>query len=182
MLTHLFNAIIATRCVPSAWRQGMVVHLPNGGDTGDCSNCRPLTLLPVVDMSCTSCTLYKLFAKLLSERIARAVCMHDQQDAFRPGRGTLNPLQNVLAVVRQRTRVGNVGNLTHHVRRCACRCRGGAGAVRQRCLMAPASVRAPSVPSVQAMPDSSSHVIRCIRNTTSPSTGRTHHSARSGHP
>ena len=31
VLTHLFNAIIATRCVPSAWRQGVVVHLPKGG-------------------------------------------------------------------------------------------------------------------------------------------------------
>ena len=88
------NAGITSRCVLSAWRQGVVVHLPRGGDTGDCSNYRPLTLLPVVD---------KLFAKLLSEPIARAVCLHDQQYAFRPGRGTLNPLQNLLAVVRQRT-------------------------------------------------------------------------------
>ena len=94
VLTHLFNAIIATRCVPSAWRQGEVVHLPKGGDIGDCSNYRHLTLLPVVD---------KRFAKLLSERIAHAVCLHDQQYAFRPGRGTLNPLQKLLAVVRQRT-------------------------------------------------------------------------------
>ena len=94
VLAHLFNTIITTRCVPSAWRQGVVVHLPKGGDAGDCSNYRPLTLLPVVD---------KLFAKLLSDRIARAVCLHDQQYAFRPGRGTLNPLQNLLAVVRRRT-------------------------------------------------------------------------------
>ena len=55
MLTHLAshapscNAIITTRCVPSAWRQGVVVHLPKGGDAGDCSNYRPLTLLPVID-------------------------------------------------------------------------------------------------------------------------------------
>ena len=94
VLAHLFNAIITTRCVPSAWRQGVVVHLPAGGDTEDCSNYRPLTLLPVVD---------KLFAKLLSERTARAVCLHDQQYAFRPCIGMLNPLQNLLAVVRQRT-------------------------------------------------------------------------------
>ena len=38
VLTHLFNAIIATRCAPSAWRQGVVGNLPKGGDTGDCSN------------------------------------------------------------------------------------------------------------------------------------------------
>ena len=76
------------------WRQGVVVHLPKGGNTGDCAHYRPLTLLPVVE---------ELFAKLLSERIARAVCLHDQQYAFLPGRGTLNPLQNLLAVVWQRT-------------------------------------------------------------------------------
>ena len=94
VLTHLFNVIITARCVPSAWHQGVVVHLPKGVDTGDYSNYRPLTLLPVVD---------KLFAKLLSERIARAVCLHDQQYAFCPGRGTRNPLQNLLAIVRQCT-------------------------------------------------------------------------------
>ena len=94
---HLFTANITTRCVPSAWPQGLGVHLrwlPKGGDTGDCANYRPLTLLPVVD---------KLFAKLLSERISRDVCLHDQQYACFSGRGTLNPMQKLLAVVQQRT-------------------------------------------------------------------------------
>ena len=31
------------------------------------------------------------------------VCLHDQHYAFRPGRGTLNPLHNLLVVVRQQT-------------------------------------------------------------------------------
>ena len=93
VLTHLFNAVLATRCVPSAWRQGIVVHLAKGDDGGDCSNYRPLILLPIID---------KLFAKLLSDRISRVVCLHDQKYAFRPGRGTLNSLHNLLAVVRQR--------------------------------------------------------------------------------
>ena len=70
VLTHLFNAVLSTRCVPSTWRKGIVVHLAKGGDGGDCSNYRPLTLLPIID---------KLFAKLLSERISRVVCLHDQQ-------------------------------------------------------------------------------------------------------
>ena len=35
--------------------------------------------------------------------------------------------------------------------------------MRQRCLMARAGLRAPSVANVQALPDSSSHVIRCVR-------------------
>ena len=94
VLTHLFNAVLATRCVPSARCKGIVEHLAKGGDGGDCSNYRPLKLLPIID---------KLFAKLLSERISRVICLHDQHYAFRRGRGTLNPLHNLLAVVRQRT-------------------------------------------------------------------------------
>ena len=43
------------------------------------------------------------------------------------------------------------------------RCSGGADTVRQRCLMARAGVRAPSDANVQALPDSSSHVVRRIR-------------------
>ena len=34
VLTHLFNAVLATRCVPSAWRKGIVVHQAKGGDGG----------------------------------------------------------------------------------------------------------------------------------------------------
>ena len=94
VLTQLFNAVLSTRCVPSACREGIVVHLAKGCYRGDCSNHRPLKLLPIID---------KLFAKLLSERISHVVCLHDHQYAFRPGRGTLNPLHNLLAVVRQRT-------------------------------------------------------------------------------
>ena len=58
-LTHLSNAVLANRCVLSAWRQGivLVLHLAWGrtGDTGACCNYRPVLLLPVVD---------KLFAKI----------------------------------------------------------------------------------------------------------------------
>ena len=50
--------------------------------------------------SALTCCCWKLSMLI----IARAVCLHDQQYAFRPGRGTLNPLQNLLAVVRRRTR------------------------------------------------------------------------------
>ena len=76
MQIYYFNAVLATRRVPSARRQG-VVHNPERSDAGDCSNYKPLSLLPVV---------VNLFAKLLSERIALAVCLHDQHGAFRPCR------------------------------------------------------------------------------------------------
>ena len=57
-----------------------------------------------------------------------------------------------------------VGYLTHHGRCGACWCRGEAHAVPQRCLMARAGVHAPHLPSVQAMPDSTSHAVRRIRS------------------
>ena len=68
VVMHLFHAALATQCVPSTWRQEVGVHLTKGVDTGDCSHCRsrPLTLLPGVN---------KLFAKLISERIGRAMCL-----------------------------------------------------------------------------------------------------------
>jgi len=55
LLRHLFNAVYEAECIPSSWRQGVVTHLPKGGDSADCSNYRLLTLMPVID---------KLFANL----------------------------------------------------------------------------------------------------------------------
>lgn len=68
---------------------GMVFHLATGGVAVGCPNNRPLALLSVADM---------LFAKLLSKRIAGAVCLHVQRHACRPGRGTLNPAQKMLGL------------------------------------------------------------------------------------
>ena len=70
VVAHLLNAVVATRCVriPSAWRQGSVVHLLKGCDTGlgDCFSYGMLTLLPVVGKPFTN-------LKLLPKRVARAV-------------------------------------------------------------------------------------------------------------
>lgn len=49
-----------------------------------------------------------LVAKLIPVQLAREACLHEQQYAFPPGRGTLNPLQNQLAIGRQRTRASKV--------------------------------------------------------------------------
>ena len=63
------------------------------GDTTDCSDYRPLTLLPVTD---------KLFALLLTGRLAATVALHDQKYAFRTARGTHNALFNLTSALRSR--------------------------------------------------------------------------------
>ena len=68
-------------------------------DPTDCSNYRPLTLLPVLD---------KLYATLLTRRMESKVPLHDHQYAFRKARGTLNALfrESLTAALRKRTRAG----------------------------------------------------------------------------
>ena len=97
MLTRLYNAVYEAERIPSAWRQGVVTHLPKGGDGGDCSNYRPLTLMPVID---------KLFAAIVSARLMDAIALHDQQYAFRPGRGTPQALATLMHTIRRRTQAG----------------------------------------------------------------------------
>ena len=93
MLTHLFNAVYDSGCIPAAWRQGVISHAYKRGDASDCGNYRPLTIMSCID---------KLFAVLLTRRLLQEVELHDQQYAFRPGRGVLNALHNVVEITRQR--------------------------------------------------------------------------------
>ena len=96
VIMHLFSVMLllpADAYPPRGVREWLSTT-PKGQAQGNCPTDRPVTLHLVVD---------KLFAKLLSESFARAVCLPGQQYAFRPGRGMLNPLQNLLAGVRQRT-------------------------------------------------------------------------------
>lgn len=52
--------------------------------------------------------------------------------------------------------IDTTGYRTHHVRRCACWCRGGADGMRQRCLVAHAGVGAPGC-SCTMCPECASH-------------------------
>jgi hypothetical protein len=92
-LTHLFNIIWKAECVPTAWRKGVIVSLYKAGDRTDCGNYRPITLLPVID---------KLFAAILAARLQSTVALHDHQFAFRPRRGTMDPLFILSSLLQHR--------------------------------------------------------------------------------
>ena len=97
VVTKLFNALWTAERTPSSWRQGIIVSIYKADDPTDCSNYRPLTLLPVLD---------KPYATLLTRRMEQVVPLHDHQYAFRKSRGTLNALFNLAAALRKRTRAG----------------------------------------------------------------------------
>ena len=92
-LAKLFNTIMATECIPSAWRQGVVVSVYKADDPTDCGNYRPLTLLTAMD---------KLWSTIISLRLAAHVDLHDHQYGFRAKRGTTNALFNLTTLLRQR--------------------------------------------------------------------------------
>ena len=97
MLTHLFNAVYDSGCIPASWRQGVISHAYKKGDASDCGNYRPLTIMSCID---------KLFSTLLTARLMRVVELHDHQYAFRPGRGTLNALHCLVNRTQQRQSAG----------------------------------------------------------------------------
>jgi Reverse transcriptase (RNA-dependent DNA polymerase) len=97
MLVSLFRIIWKAELVPTAWRQGVITSLYKAGDRTDCSNYRPITLLPVVD---------KLFTSILAKRLETAVPLHDHQSAFRPKRGTMDPIFVLTSTVLHRKLAG----------------------------------------------------------------------------
>jgi Reverse transcriptase (RNA-dependent DNA polymerase) len=96
-LTELFNVIWSSELAPSSWRHGVIVSLFKCGDRTDCGNYRPITLLRVID---------KLYTAILGARLLKALPLHDHQFAFRPGRGTADPLFALSSTVQQRKTQG----------------------------------------------------------------------------
>jgi len=97
VLCKLFNTVYSTECIPVQWRKGVVTSLHKKAARTDPNNYRGLTLMPVMD---------KLFCILMTNRLGNHVPLHDQQYAFRRGRGTLNALFNVVNVVQDRLAQG----------------------------------------------------------------------------
>jgi Reverse transcriptase (RNA-dependent DNA polymerase) len=92
-LTALFNTVWRAECIPSTWRKGVIVSTYKAGDRTDCANYRPITLLPTID---------KLFTAILANRLLSTVALHDHQFAFRPGRGTMDPIFVLSSLLQHR--------------------------------------------------------------------------------
>lgn len=83
-MTHIFNICLKAKKIPAAWKISMTIFIPKEGDPKAAENWRPISL---------SCTLYKLFTRLIANRLSRwlennSLFCH-QQKGFRPFDGML---------------------------------------------------------------------------------------------
>ena len=65
-LTILFNYSISSGMVPSEWKTARIVPVFKKGNKSDCSNYRPIDLLPIVSKVLASCILDIIYPKLES--------------------------------------------------------------------------------------------------------------------
>ena len=82
-ILKLFQTVWEERCVPSEWRDALLVPVPKKGDFSCCDNWRGVSFLDVMG---------KLFAGVLNDRLQLVVeeTVSDSQCGFRPGRGCVN--------------------------------------------------------------------------------------------
>ena len=79
LLSRLFSALWSLHRLPYGFVEGLIVLLGKGGDATDPASYRPITLL---------CTDYRIFAKVLANRLAGCIghVIDSEQTAFIPGR------------------------------------------------------------------------------------------------
>ena len=85
-LAHLMNACLQNETFPSDWRNALVILIFKKGDPTDLKNYRLISLL---------LHMYKLFTKILTERISTAIDLEQSKDqvGFRSNRSTIDHLQ-----------------------------------------------------------------------------------------
>ena len=85
-LAHLMNACLQNETIPSDWRNALVILIFKKGDPTDLKNYRPISLLS---------HMYKLFTKILTERISTAIDLAQSKDqaGFRSNRSAIDHLQ-----------------------------------------------------------------------------------------
>ncbi|TKS65493.1 LINE-1 reverse transcriptase -like protein [Collichthys lucidus] len=91
-LTRLCNIAWTSGAVPLDWQTGVVVPLFKKGDRRMCSNYRGITLLSLPG---------KVFSGVLERRVRKIVepRIQEEQCGFRPGRGTVDQLYTLSAVL-----------------------------------------------------------------------------------
>lgn len=88
VLVKLFNEVLVGSKSPLVWKNAVVTILDKKGDNTNLSNYRPISLLSQV---------YKLFAKILCNRITRQLdeCQPVEQAGFRSGFSTIDHIHTV---------------------------------------------------------------------------------------
>ena len=93
-ILKLFHAVWKEKCVPSEWRDALLVPVPKKGDLSCCDNWRGISLLDVMG---------KLFARVFNDRLQLAVeGVSDTQCGFRAGRGCVDMIFCVRHLVKKR--------------------------------------------------------------------------------
>ncbi|CAM4928046.1 unnamed protein product [Rotaria socialis] len=96
IITKLFNECLEIEDIPTQWKQSSTIIIPKKGDREDLKNYRPIALLP---------TIYKLFTKVLVNRMARQLDEQQprEQAGFRSGFSTIDHF-HVINQILERTR------------------------------------------------------------------------------
>ena len=83
-LCKLFNRIMTTECIPSAWRNSIVVPIfKEKGDVQECKNDRGIKLLTQT---------FKIWEKVVDRRLIECTEIHESQFGFMPGRSTTDAI------------------------------------------------------------------------------------------
>ena len=85
-ILKLFQTIWKEKCVPSEWRDALLVPVPKKGDLSCCDNWRDISLLDVMG---------KLFTRVLNDRLQLVVeeTVSNSQYGFRAGRGCVDMIR-----------------------------------------------------------------------------------------
>lgn len=96
-LTHLFNAVIRLRHVPSAWKVAEVIMLPKPGKPpNEAKSYRPISLLPIIS---------KLMERLLLRRMTPIIesrnLIPDHQFGFRCKHSTVDQVHRITDIIEK---------------------------------------------------------------------------------
>ena len=102
LLKQLFSVVWQEECVPSRWREGLIVNLFKKGDKEEPGNYRGITLLSVVG---------KVFCKVVNDRVVKFLehgkRLHEGQAGFRTKRSCVDNIYTLSSVVQGRIKEGN---------------------------------------------------------------------------
>ena len=84
ILCKLFNSIMNTEQIPSAWRQSILIPMFKGkGDIQECKNYRGIKLLSHT---------FKIWERVVDRRMRQCTNIHESQFGFMPGRSTTDAI------------------------------------------------------------------------------------------
>ena len=84
ILCKLFNSIMNTEQIPSAWRQSILIPMFNGkGDIQECKNYRGIKLLSHI---------FKIWERVVDRRMRQCTHIHERPFGFMPGRSTTDAI------------------------------------------------------------------------------------------